>query len=264
MMYVGTVAPLALADGEAAFYPIAGYSARMSARTPAVTGALLIALLVPASAQAVVTIEPLKPCYVTAGTAAAPQREGITIRATGFAGGSTARLTIDGQPVPGGEALQTDASGSLNLSPESVPAPFVAQGTREFSVTLTQVDDEANTATVTSKSTALGVSVKPRRARPSQRIRFKGSGFTGDKPVYAHYVFKNKLRKTVRMARKTGTCGGWTAHKPQIPVDEPKPGLWTVQFDQSKRFRDGTDPNSGLASVFVRLGISVTLVRQRG
>jgi hypothetical protein len=253
------VAPLALADGEAAFYPIAGYSARMSVRVPAVTGALLIALLVPGSAQAA-TIDPLKPCYVSAQTGAGPQTEGITIRATGFTPNSTVDLSIDGQMVPGGQGLQTDTTGTLTL-PSTVPAPFIAKGTREFPVTLTETANPANTATATAMTTALGVSVKPKRARPSQRIRFKGNGFTGAKPVYAHYVFKNKVRKTVRMARKTSSCGGWLAHKPQIPVKDPKPGLWTVQFDQSKRYRDGTDPNSGLNSVFVRLGISVTLVR---
>jgi hypothetical protein len=251
------VAPLALADGEAAFYPIAGYSARMSARVPAVTGALLIALLVPGSAQAA-TIDPLKPCYVTAGTAAAPQAEGIAIRAAGFDANAKVDLTVDGQLA--GDDLQVDDAGNVNL-PSTVPAPFIAEGTREFAVTLTQIDNPANTVTATARTTALGVTVKPRRARPSQRIRFKGNGFTGAKPVYAHYVFKNKVRKTVRMARKTSTCGGWLAHKPQIPVKDPRPGLWTVQFDQSKRYRDGTDPNSGLNSVFVRLGISVTLVR---
>ena len=253
------MAPLALADGEAAFYPIAGYSARMSARIPAVTGALLIALLVPGSAQAA-AIDPLKPCYVSAQTDAGPQTEGITIRATGFTPNSTVDLSIDGQMVPGGQGLKTDTEGTLEL-PSSVPAPFIAKGTREFPVTLTETGNPTITATATAKTTALGVAVKPKRARPSQRIRFKGNGFTAAKPVYAHYVFKNKVRKTVRMARKTGTCGGWSARKPQIPVKDPKPGLWTVQFDQSKRFRDGADPNSGLNSVFVRLGISVTLVR---
>jgi hypothetical protein len=253
------VAPLALADGEAAFYPIAGYSARMSARIPAVTGALLIALLVPGSAQAA-AIDPLKPCYVSAQTDAGPQTEGITIRATGFTPNSTVDLSIDGQMVPGGQGLKTDTEGTLEL-PSSVPAPFIAKGTREFPVTLTETGNPTITATATAKTTALGVAVKPKRARPSQRIQFKGNGFTAAKPVYAHYVFKNKVRKTVRMARKTGTCGGWSARKPQIPVKDPKPGLWTVQFDQSKRFRDGADPNSGLNSVFVRLGISVTLVR---
>jgi hypothetical protein len=235
----------------------------MSARIPAVTGALLVALLVPASAEAAVTIDPLKPCYVSAQTAAGPQTEGIAIRATGFLPNSTVDLSIDGQLVPGGQGLQTDPEGTLTL-PSPVPAPFIAKGTREFPLTLTEVGNPANTATATAKTTALGVNVKPKRARPSRRVRFKGGGFTADKSVYAHYVFKNKVRKTVRMARKTGACGSWSARKPQIPVNDPKPGLWTVQFDQSKRYIDATNPNSTLDSVFVRLGISVTLVPRGG
>jgi hypothetical protein len=254
------VAPLALADGEAAFYPIAGYSARMSARVPAVTGALLIALLVPGSAQAV-TIDPLMPCYVTAGTAAAPQAEGIAIRAAGFSPNALVDLAVDGRLA--GDDLQADGAGNLNL-PSTVPAPFIAEGMREFTVTLTQIDNPANTVTATARTTALDVSVRPRRARPSQRIRFKGSGFTAPKPVYAHYVFKNKVRKTVRLARKTSVCGDWSARRPQIPLKRVKPGLWAVQFDQSKRYIDATKPGSTLDSVFVRLSISVTLVPRRG
>jgi hypothetical protein len=231
----------------------------MPARMPAVTGALFIALLVPAAAEAA-TIAPLKPCYVTASTEAGPQQEGVAISASGFTPNSTVNLAMDGQPLANN--LQTDAAGNLSLAPENVPAPFVPKGSREFSVTLTQTDNPANTVTATSRTTALGVTLKPRRARPSKRIRFKGSGFTGDAPVYAHYVYKDRVRKTVRMARETSTCGGWRARRPQIPVAEPKTGDWTVQFDQSKRYRDATDPNSGLRSVFVLIRISVTLVPQ--
>jgi hypothetical protein len=240
--------------------PSAGYSARMSARIPAVTGALLIALLVPASAEAA-TIEPLKPCYVTAGSAAQPQGEPVQIRAAGFTANSKVDLAVDGQPVSAG--LQTDPAGNLSL-PNQLAAPFIDSGTREFTVTLTEQSNPTNTVSATAKTTALNLSVKPRRARPSQRIRFKGNGFTARKPVYAHYIYKKKLRKTVRMVRKTGTCGGWTTRKPQIPINEPKPGTWTVQFDQSKKYIDATKPNNTLESVFVRLGISVTLVPQRG
>jgi hypothetical protein len=229
----------------------------MSARIPAVTGALLVALLVPAAAEAA-TIAPLKPCYVTAGTPSGPQSEGVAISASGFAPNSTVDLAMDGQPIAQG--LQTDPAGNLNLDPQNVPAPFIEKGSREFSVTLTQTDNPANTVTATARTTALGVSLKPRRARPSRRIRFKGSGFTGDGPVYAHYVYKGKLRKTVRMVRKKGTCGEWEAHRPQIPVNDPKTGNWIVQFDQSKRYRDARDPNSGLRSVFVLIRISVSLV----
>jgi hypothetical protein len=231
----------------------------MSSRTLAVAGALLFILLAPAGADAA-TIDPLKPCYVTAGTAATPQQEGVAIHATGFTPNSTVNLTIDAQPVPGGESLQTDQAGSLTLAPEQVPAPFIDKGSREFSVTLTENGNPANTATATARTTALGVTVTPRRARPSQRIRFKGNGFTARKPVYAHYVYKKKLRKTVRLAGNTSDCGAWQARRPQIPVEDARPGTWTVQFDQSKKYRDARKPNSGLRSVFVLIDISVTLV----
>jgi hypothetical protein len=244
---------------SAAFYSIAGYSARMSRRPVAVTGALLIALLVPAAAEAA-EIQPLKPCYVTANTPSGPQQEGVAISASGFTPNSTVDLAIDGASV--GTALQTDASGLLNLSASQVKAPFIPEGSRQFTVTLTETTNPANTVSTTSMTTALGVDVKPRQARPSRRIRFKGSGFTGDKPVYAHYVYRNKLRKTVRMARKTTDCGDWTSHRRQIPVDDPGQGNWIVQFDQSKKFRDARKPNSGLKSVFVLIRITVSLVPQ--
>jgi hypothetical protein len=229
----------------------------MSARVPAATGALLLALLVPAAAEAA-TIAPLKPCYVTASTNEGPLQEGVAISASGFTPNSTVNLAVDGQQIAAN--LQTDAAGSLVLDPQNVPAPFIPKGSREFSVTLTQTDNPANTVTATSLTTALRVTLKPRRARPSKRIRFRGNGFTADKPVYAHYLYKGKVRKTVRMARKTSRCGGWRSHRPQIPVTDPKTGEWTVQFDQSKRYRSPNDPNSGLRGVYVRVGISVTLV----
>jgi hypothetical protein len=231
----------------------------MSRRSFAVTGALLISLLVPAAAEAAV-IQPLKPCYVTANTPTGPQAEGVAISASGFTPNSTVDLSIDGALVPGGQALQTDASGNLVLPPNSVQAPFIAQGTRQFTVTLTESANPANTVSAASLTTALGVNVTPREAKPSKRVHFEGSGFTGSKPVYAHYVYKKKLRRTVRMARKTTDCGGWTSHRDQIPVQKPETGNWTVQFDQSKKYRNARNPNSGLKSVFVLIRISVTRV----
>ena len=231
----------------------------MSPRTIAACGALLTSLLLPAAAQAVPKMDALKPCYVTADTAEGHQSEGFTIRAFGFTPNSTVNLVVDGQPVATGEqALQTDTVGQIGVTTplDPFPAPFVARGSRTFTVTLTEVTNPANTVTATAKSTALGVKVKPESARPSQRIRFKGLGFTQDKPIYAHYVHKGKVRKTVRMARKPGECGSFNVRRRQIPVRKPGLGKWIVQFDQSKKF---VDPRvQGI--VFVRLGIRVRLV----
>jgi hypothetical protein len=229
----------------------------MSPRSLAGAGALLAALAAPAAAHAVPAIAPLQPCYVTADTAQGPQSEGVQITASGFTPNSTVDLTIDGAPVQDGSDLQVDEIGGLTLP--AVPAPFVQEGTKPFTVTLTEDGNPANFASATAKSTALGVSVKPKSAKPSDKVRFKGLGFTKDKPIYAHYVHKGKLRKTVRLARKPRECGGFEVHRRQIPIRRPGLGSWIVQFDQSKRFRRPAD--GGI--VYVRLRIELKLVPPR-
>jgi hypothetical protein len=228
----------------------------MSTRTLAGSGAFLVALAAPAAAHALPTIQPLKPCYVTAATEQGPQSEGVQIAAAGFTPNSNVRLTIDGAPVPGGDDLKAGPAGELNIPADALPAPFVESGSKPFTLTLTEVDNPANTASTTAKSTALGVSLKPATAKPSQRIRFKGLGFTEDKAIYAHYVHKGKMRKTVRMARRPRDCGGFTKRRRQIPIKNPRLGRWTVQFDQSKKF---VDPSVTPIN-FVRLAIRIRLV----
>jgi len=231
----------------------------MSPRILAISGALLIALAVPAGAKAAVTIEQLsKPCYVTAGTAANPQGEAIVIKAHGFTGSSLVDIAFDGEVLYPGR--QTDANGDLGvLSPLILPAPFIKKGSDEFTMTLTEQGNPANTATVTGRHTALGVKVKPQRAKPSKKIRFSGAGFTQDKSVYAHYVFNGKLKKTVKMSGNPNACGEWKKRAKQIPVDDPSTGIWTVQFDQLKKYKNPAK-TPDFNSVFVQLRISVTRV----
>ena len=232
----------------------------MPPRTLAVAGVLLTALAVPAGARAAVIDPPLKPCYVTVGDALG-ERESVTFRASGFTPNSKVDLALDGQPVPGGIALQTDASGALGaLTPLSIPAPYVAAGSRDFTISLIEQGNPASVATAIAKTTALGISVTPKSARPSRRIRFRGNGFTGRKRVYAHYVYRGKVRKTVRMARPTGPCGSWQARKRQIPIPNPATGRWIVQFDQLRRYVEPPD----IPSVYVRLTIRVRRVFHGG
>ena len=183
-----------------------------------------------------------------------PRQEGVQIVAAGFTPNSRVTLTLDGQPYPGGEALQVGPSGALPMAP--VPAPFVKAGSREFTITLTEQGNPANTASVTARSAALDVTVTPRSARPDSQVRFDGLGFTEDKSVYLHYVRKGKLRKTVRVARRPGACGGFSKRRRQLPVRKPRLGRWVLQFDQSRRL---VDPRAA-TFVYVRLGIRLRLV----
>lgn len=235
----------------------------MTARiAAAAAGAMLAVALAPAAAQAA-TLAPLKPCYVTAGTAAAPQRQGFQVSAGGFSVNARVDLTIDGQPLVDANGqvtslgLQADAGGNLVL-PDPVPVPWIQAGMRDFTITLTEQGNPANTVSATAKVAALSVNLRPKVAPPSKRIRFRGRGFTLDKPVFAHYLYSGKLRRTVRLTKRTGMCGTFSARKRQIPVRYPAHGLWMVQFDQQRRFATPAELKKGAA---VRVAINVRLVR---
>jgi len=231
----------------------------MPSRFFVVAGSLLAALALPAAAQAVPTLEPLKPCYVTAGTVEDPAGEGITLRAAGFTANSRVDLSLNGAPFEGGSGLQVDEAGMLATPP--FRAPFVASGTQDLTFTLTEQGNAANTVSATTKATRLDVKVRPRTAPPSDRVRFTGSGFTEDKPVYAHYTRRGKQVKRVRLTRRPGECGSWSVRRPQFPIKNPAQGNWFVQFDQSKQYRDGR--RGKLRGVFVRIRFTITLVSPR-
>jgi hypothetical protein len=192
------------------------------------TAALALGLAAPA--QADVVMDPFKPCYVSDGDLPT-QRETIHVHATGFTPVSAVTLTLDSAPVAHGTS---DAFGAITAN---VPAPFQGQGEREFLLVIFEDSNQQNQDSATARVTNLGVTPKPRRARPSRRIRFVGRGFTNDAPVFGHYLYGGKVRKTVRFARRpTFPCGVFRAKRKQIPVKRPATGDWLLQVDQQRRY----------------------------
>jgi hypothetical protein len=220
-----------------------------SARLAILSAGAFAALAAPSAAVAAPTFQqPLKACYVSVGEAD-DEREPIAIDADGFAPNSMVDVAVNGTVVT---TQQADAVGDLPAG--TVAAPFQERGEAPFTVSLTQQDNPANTVSATSKVTALELNVRPRRARPSSRVRFTGAGFTADAPVYAHYVFRGRQRKRVLLARPHGDCGRFRVRKRQIPVRNPGSGTWTLQVDQQRRYSVSPE------TVFVRLNIIVQRV----
>ena len=206
--------------------------------------ALLLALAAPPAAAA--TLEPLKPCYVSAGPTDA-ERETVVVRGEGFAPESNVEVLFDGLGVGGA------MTGSLGEFEFRAPAPHQATGERAFTVT---VRDPATELSQTPRVTNLGVTVNPRRASPRRRVRFRGRGFTRDAPIYAHYLYGGVEQKTVRLGRGPAEpCGTFTAKRGVIPVDRARSGRWILQVDQRRRYSPEPDP------VWVRRPIDVTEIK---
>ncbi len=216
---------------------------------PSLAGAVVALLATPAAASANPTIEPLKKCYVSASPGAT---EPVGIKAHGFMPGAVVNVLIDNVLQPQGPTnLPTaDANGDLT---GSVPAPFVASGQQFFALRLTERDHEDSTVETSAKVTALSVTSSPARPRStSSKVRLRGRGFTNPLlPVYAHYVFRDKVRRTVQIGKPFGDCGQFSVRRRQFPVKKPHVGTWIVQFDQEQAY----NPN---AQAYTRLKIVVT------
>jgi hypothetical protein len=215
-------------------------------RPIALAVAVLAGSFAPAAAAQAPMLAPLKPCYVTAG-AAAGQRELIDINAQNLTKNGTATVRIDGGLIQDNAAI--DPMGTLA---GSVPAPFQPRGQRPFTLSITDNTSPAVTLTAQSLVTAIDVRVTPSDARPSRRVRFHGRGFTRGPAVYAHYVRKGKVRKTVQLATAAGPCGTFDVRRRQLPIRRPATGRWMVQIDQERAWHKTPE------SASVQLTIDVT------
>ena len=215
----------------------------MGARLLAVTALALAATAAPAGAA---TVEPLKPCYVSAG-AAVEERENVVIVGQGFTPGEPVDILVDG-------ILQaTPMAGTVGELSGTIDAPVRDAGAAPFTVVVRDQTDPALEVTLRSRVTDLDVRMRPRTAQPSELVRLRGRGFTRDAPVWAHYVFGDQEQRTVRLARRSrGRCGTFDVRSRQIPIDDPRSGEWTIQIDQRRRYSPAPRP------VWVRVPVDVT------
>jgi hypothetical protein len=224
-------------------------SSRM--RLIALTAALV---LVPAaSAAAAPMLDPLKPCYQSIGEAET-QRETVVLRAHGFTPLAMVDVLINGQPALTGGTV--DAFGDVQAS---VKVPYQEDGEAPFDVALVERGNPANSVSATALVSDLTVALRPKQARSSRRVRFRGRGFTGAGAVYGHYLYvrpdgTRRHRRTVRFGRPEQACGVFSVRRRQIPVRRPRTGLWILQVDQQRDY----DPQPDSARVEVEIRVTRT------
>ena len=166
---------------------------------------------------------------------ATTQRETIRVHATGF----TPEATVDLYRRPGrGRSAPADAFGETDVR-RSPRRSRARPASGAFTLAVVERDNPSIVASTGSRVTNLAVTLRPKPAQPSRRVRFSGRGFTkADRPIFAHYVFGGELQKTVRLARRpTGPCGVFSASARQIPIRNARVGDWLLQIDQQRRLR---------------------------
>jgi hypothetical protein len=222
----------------------------MPTRPARLLGAAVAAVLLLPSGASAATLVPLKGCYVTSTDEVSGQirREPVPIGGSGFTPGGLVNISVDGALQ---RTVQADAAGNLPAD-QALEAPYRRKGQRSFRLTATDQANPANTVEAVSNVTAFDVSIRPSTAAPSSRVRFRGRGFTSPGTVYGHYLYRGKVRKTVRLAKRpSAPCGRFSVRRKQIPIRNPRLGQWTLQIDQEKKYRSA--PERGAIRVIIRV-----------
>ena len=153
--------------------------------------------------------------------------------APGFTPGEQVDVAIDGVVVDTATALP-----ERRASRGSVTAPYQKRGERPFTLTVTEVDQPANTASADEPRDRARPAAEAARGRAVAARALHRPRLHRRRPfVYAHYVRKGKLRKTVRLGAAQGPCGRIDVRRRQIPIKRPATGRWTLQVDNQQRLQ---------------------------
>ncbi|WP_157591878.1 hypothetical protein [Solirubrobacter soli] len=232
----------------------------MLLRTILVAAALTALSAAPALAQDPPFLDSIKPCYVVANEA---QREPVAVSGHNFTPFALVDIYVDDivQPVTGNQP-QVDLNGLLA---GSVFAPYIDEGQRAFTLRVAERGPNPKSAIApATKVTRLSVEQQPAAAATSDRVKFRGRGFTDlTKNIYMHYVFAGKSKRTVDLGLPTGDCGLFSVRRKQFPFKKsPQVGVWTLQFDQEAKYNPKASPRVPL-TIKVRRKIKPTLAQAR-
>ncbi len=182
----------------------------------------------------------------------------VRLTGTGFTPNAAYQVTLDGQPLTGGNG-QTDAAGNLSGRFVAPSIGSVSRIARQHRFRL-GVQQGANQPVIVFTVSRLFAAFRPSTGDPSTlRVRFSLYGFSLQgatrPPVYVHYVGPTgRVARTERLGSATQACGSLrTARRRLFPFD-PRRGAWRLQFDTRKRYTRGTPRSSFL---FYTVGVKV-------
>lgn len=192
----------------------------------AVAAAVVLASAAPAGAATIVT----QPCVVSLDSSVA----NMPVAATGFTPGANVTVRYASTTTPTSIDLASataDAAGDVTVA--ATPPPFTSLGTQEqtFTLTATEDDDAALTATTTFRQVRLGYVTAPARGKPTRIATHTVRGFPIGAKTYLHFRWHGQTKRTVLLGVTSGPCGKVSRRLPLLPT-RSHPGTWTVYVDQ--------------------------------
>jgi hypothetical protein len=202
-----------------------------------VAAAVTLAAPASAAAQATLRITPAKPCFGTG--------DAVNFRGTGFTPGGVVDFTRDGEMVNADPPITALSDGTVNAGLRV----FNQSGVERRSYAATDRSNPALTAAAPVTVSELDVNMNPLDGAPRRPRTIVAVGFTGGRTLWAHIVFKGRVRN-LRLGALRGDCRNLTARKRLFGANPPF-GRHLIHFDTSRRFRRGNqEPDQRISFSF--------------
>ena len=136
-----------------------------------------------------------------------------------------------------------NALGAFTTS--TLPPPFVPPNRNRQRFNLIGYDTTNPAAPIVAMSrfeiVRFGLTRSPLPSRPRQRVTFTARGFRPGRPVYVHFRFAGRTRRTVNLGIARPPCGIASKRLPALPA-RIRYGTWETYVDQTRRFSQRTRP----------------------
>jgi hypothetical protein len=209
-----------------------------------------------AAASAAQTVQVDRPCYVPT------QEQRIT--GSGFTPNGDVRITLQmigphGQSS-GGFTTTADGTGAIRVLAKT-PQLASSDDTEERAFLSATDQQQAQAGTPPLTTTDFRVSIfdafvsawESKKGSPRKSTTFYAYGFeaVSGKTLYAHYVLRGRLRKTVAIGSLSGLCGDLQRSKRQFAFRPVPAGDYKVKLDATKRY-----PNSSPGYTYRHVRVS--------
>jgi hypothetical protein len=192
-----------------------------------------------APAGAAPTIATKIPCVANLGLGGAMT---LPLTGSGFTPNGVVALQTSTSSSPAPKDLtnvSADASG--NIASRVDPPAFKSTSTvqQTFHLIAIEAANPANTATATFRQVRFGFDARPSTGRPTRRVTYTARGFLPGKPVYAHFRFRGRTRRNMKIGVAHEPCG-IASKKMRLLPTKTRFGTWTVYMDQTPTYSKAT------------------------
>jgi hypothetical protein len=201
--------------------------------------ALAVAAGEAGAASAAPTISSKIPCVANLGIGGALT---LPVVGSGFSPNGVVSLSTTTASSPSPKDLgSVNADPNGNVDSRVDPPVFRSTSTVMQSFNLIAIDaaNPANTATSTFRQVRFGFDANPDNGRPARRVTYTARGFLPGKAVYAHFRFRGRTRRNVKLGLAGEPCG-IVSKKMRLLPTKTRFGRWTIYMDQAPTYSKST------------------------